>query len=79
MLHWLPFTATEVTVLLETLMQTLIKQSEMQAANSAVEIAKLNVMETSIHLAPSDVEVFGLHNVGSSSYPELGKSPKRRN
>ena len=29
----------------------------MQAANSAVKIAKLNVMETSIHLAPSDVDV----------------------
>ena len=53
----LPFTATEVTVLLETLMQKFIKQSEMQAANSAVKIAKLNVMETSIHLAPSDVYV----------------------
>ena len=53
----LPFTTTEVTVLLETLMQKFIKQSEMQAANSAVKIAKLNVMETSIHLAPSDVDV----------------------
>ena len=53
----LPFTATEVTVMLETLMQKFIKQSEMQAANSAVKIAKLNVMETSIHLAPSDVDV----------------------
>ena len=29
----------------------------MQAANSAVKIAKLNFMETSIHLAPSDVDV----------------------
>ena len=29
----------------------------MQAAKSAVKIAKLNVMETSIHLAPSDVDV----------------------
>ena len=53
----LPFTTTEVTVLLETLMQKFIKQSKMQAANSAVKIAKLNVMETSIHLAPSNVDV----------------------
>ena len=53
----LPFIATEVTVLLETLMQKFVKQSEMQAANSAVKIAKLNVMKTSIHLAPSDVDV----------------------
>ena len=42
MLHCYPFTATEVTILLETLMQKFIKQSEMQAANSAVKIAKLN-------------------------------------
>ena len=53
----LPFTATEVTVLLETLTQKFIKQSEMQAANSPVKIAKLNVMETGIHVAPSDVDV----------------------
>ena len=53
----LPFTATEVTFLLETLMQNFMKQSEMQAVNSAVKIAKLNVMKTSIHLAPSDVDV----------------------
>ena len=53
----LPFIATKVTVLLETLMQKFIKQSEMQAANSPVKIAKLNVMETGIHVAPSDVDV----------------------
>ena len=35
------FTTTEVTVLLETLMQKFIKQSEMQAANTVVKIAKL--------------------------------------
>ena len=33
----LPSTATEVTVLLETLMQKFTKQSEMQTANNAVE------------------------------------------
>ena len=38
-------------------MQKFIKQSEMQAANSPVKIAKLNVMETGIHVAPSDVDV----------------------
>ena len=51
------FTTTEVTVLLETLMQKFIKQSEMQAANTVVKIAKLNVMDTTIHVAPSDVDV----------------------
>ena len=34
---------TEVTVILETLMQEFIKQSELQAANSPAKIAKLNV------------------------------------
>ena len=38
-------------------MQKFIKQSEMQAANSPVKIAKLNVMETGIHVAPFDVDV----------------------
>ena len=41
----------------ETLMQKFIKQSEMQAANTVVKIAKLNVMDTTIHVAPSDVDV----------------------
>ena len=69
----LPISATEVTALLETLMQKFIKQSEMQAANSAVKIAKLNVMETSIHVAPSDVDV------GFAAATTLKqKSPKRR-
>ena len=54
----LPFTATEVTVLLDILMQKFIKQSEMQAANSPLKISKLNVMETGIHLVPSDVDVW---------------------
>ena len=43
--------------MLETLTQKFIKQSEMQAANGTVKIAKVNVIETSIHLAPSDVSV----------------------
>ena len=42
---------TEVTVLLEALMQTFIKQGELQTANSPAKIAKLNVLETGIHLA----------------------------
>ena len=50
-------TTTEITVLLETLMQKFIKQSEMQAANTVVKIAKLNVIDTTIHMAPSDVDI----------------------
>ena len=41
---------TEATVLLETLMQKFIKQSELQAANSPAKIAKLNVLETGVQL-----------------------------
>ena len=39
------FMTTEVTVLLETLMQKFIKQSKLQVANSSAKIAKLNVLE----------------------------------
>ena len=49
--------STEVTALLETLMQKFIKQSELQAANSPVKIAKLNVLETAIHLSTADIDV----------------------
>ena len=48
---------TEVTVLLETLMQNFIKQSELQAANSPTKIVKLNVLEIGIHLATADIDV----------------------
>ena len=48
---------TEVTVLLEILLQKFIKQSELQVANSPAKIAKLNVLETSNHLAIADIDV----------------------
>ena len=53
----LPFVANEVTVLLETLMHKFVKQSELQEANTPAKIGRLNVMETAIHLAPSDIDV----------------------
>ena len=68
----LPFTVSEVTVLLETLMQKLVKQSEMQAANSLMKIAKLNVMEKGIYVAPFDVDV------GFASTATLTKSYKEK-
>ena len=52
-----PFMTIEVTVLLEILMQKFIKQSELQAANNPVKIAKLNVLETGIHLVTADIDV----------------------
>ena len=38
-------------------MQKFIKYSELQAANSPAKIAKLNVLETGIHLATADIDV----------------------
>ena len=52
-----PFITTEVTVLLETLMQKFIKQSKLQAVDSPAKIAKLSVLETGIHLATADIDV----------------------
>ena len=52
-----PFMTTEVTVPLETLMQKFTKQSELQAGNSPGKIAKLNILETGIHLATGDIDV----------------------
>ena len=52
-----PFMTTEVTVLLGTLLQEFIKQSELQAANTPAKIAKLNVLETGIHSANADIDV----------------------
>ena len=48
---------TEEIVLLETLMPKFIKQSELQAANSPAKIAKLDVLETGIHLATAYIDV----------------------
>ena len=52
-----PFMSTEVTVLLETLMQKFIKQSSLQAENSPAKFAKLKVLETGIHLTAADIDV----------------------
>ena len=52
-----PIMTTEVTVLLETLMQKFIKQSEFHGANSPAKIAKLNVLEMGIHFATADIDV----------------------
>ena len=67
------FMTTEVTILLETLMQKYIKQSELQAANSPAKIAKFNVLETGIHLATADIDV------GSAATATLIKALKKKN
>ena len=52
-----PFMATELTVLLETLMQKFIKQTELQEASTPAKIARLNVMNTGIHAPTDNVDV----------------------
>ena len=52
-----PFIATELTVLLETLMQKFIKQTELQVASTPAKIVKLNVMDTGIYVPTDDVDV----------------------
>ena len=69
----LPFVANEVTVLLETLMHKFVKQSELQEANTPAKIGRLNVMETAIHLAPSDIDV------GFAATGTLNKVLKEKN
>ena len=63
---------TELTVLLETLMQTFIKQSELQEAESPVKMAKLKALETGIHLAIADI------NVGFEATTTLTKTIKEK-
>ena len=48
---------TEVTVLLETLMQKSKNEVALQAENSPAKNAELNVLETSIYLATADTDV----------------------
>ena len=64
---------TEVTVLLETLMQKFIKESEFQVANNLAKIAKLNALETGIHLATADIDV------GFAATATLTKALKEKN
>ena len=53
----IPFMTNEVSIVLEALMQKFVKKDNLKSADSPAKIAKLNVMETSIHLDPSDIDV----------------------
>ena len=48
----LPFITSELQTLLQTLMGKFVKRSELEGADSAYKIAKLNVLEAATHVAP---------------------------
>ena len=51
----LPFITSELETLLQTLMGKFMKRAE--GANSAYKIAKLNVLDSATHVAPSEVDI----------------------
>ena len=68
----IPFMANEVSIVLEALMQKFVKKDNLKSADSPAKIAKLNVMETSIHLDPSDIDV------GFAAASTLSKAVKEK-
>ena len=53
----LPFITSELQTLLQTLMGKFVKRSELEGADSAYKIAKLNVLEAATHVAPSEIDI----------------------
>ena len=54
----LSFITSEIETLLQTLMGKLMKRAVPEGANSAYKIAKLNVLDSATHVAPSEVDNF---------------------
>ena len=52
----LPFITSELEKLLRTLMGKFMKRAVLEGANSAYKIAKLNVLDSATHVAPSEVD-----------------------
>ena len=53
----LPFITSELETLLWTLMGKFMKRAVLEGANSAYKIAKLNVLDSATHVAPSEVDI----------------------
>ena len=53
----LPFITSELETLLQTLMGKFMKRAVLEGANSAYKIAKLNVLDSATHVAPSEVDI----------------------
>ena len=62
----------KVSIVLEALMQKFVKKDNLKSADSPAIIAKLNVMETSIYLDPSDIDV------GFAAASTLSKAVKEK-
>ena len=52
-----PFITSELETLLGTLMGKFMKRAVLEGANSAYKIAKLNVLDSATHVAPSEVDI----------------------
>ena len=53
----LPFITSELETLLRTLMGKFMKRAVLEGANSAYKIAKLNVLDSATHVAPTEVDI----------------------
>ena len=53
----LPFITSELETLLWTLMGKFMKRAVLEGANSAYKIAKLNMLDSATHVAPSEVDI----------------------
>ena len=53
----LPFITSELETLLRTLMGKFMKRGVLEGANSAYKIAKLNLLDSATHVAPSKVDI----------------------
>ena len=53
----LPFITSELETMLRTLMGKFMKRAVLEGANSAYKIAKLNVLDSATHVAPSEVDI----------------------
>ena len=54
----LPFITSELETLLQTLMGKFMKRDVLKGANSAYKIAKLNVLDSATHVAPSEMDTW---------------------
>ena len=66
------FITSELETLLRTLMGKFMKRAVLEGANSAYKIAKLNVLDSATHVAPSEVDI------GSAAKTTLRKLTKRK-
>ena len=53
----LPFIASELETLLQTLMGKFMKRAVLEGTNSAYKIAKLSMLDSAAHVAPSGVDI----------------------